>query len=172
MSRPLIKRIRSESKRELPIFEEIAQLQERIREHAFKLFQDRGHHGDDLAHWLEAEKEVCGSVSELIEEEHRYLLKIALAGFEPEDIEITATPREIIVKATAQFSKEDEGPESSSIRWSDFQSTDIYRHVELPIEVDIDQIAAKFERGLLTIEAPKTLEPKPETKKKISATSA
>lgn len=172
MSRPLIRRIRSETERELPIFEEIAELQERIREHAFKLFQDRGYHGNDLADWLEAEKEVCGSVSELIEEEHRYLLKIALAGFEPEDIKITATPREIIVKATTQSSEESGELESSSVRWSDFQSTDIYRHVELPVEVDVDQIAAKFERGLLTIEAPKTLETKPKAKKKIKATSA
>lgn len=171
MSRPLIKRIRSETERELPIFDEIVQLQDRIREHAFKIFQNRGQHGDDLGHWLEAEKEICGSVSELIEEEHRYLLKMALAGFEPEDIKITATPREIIVKATAQSSEGDKESESSSVRWSDFQSTDVYRHLELPIEVDVDQIAAKFERGLLTIEAPKTLETKPKGKKKIEATS-
>lgn len=171
MPRPLIKRIRSGTERELPIFDEIAQLQERIREHAFKLFQDRGHHGNDLADWLEAEREVCGSVSELIEEENRYLLKIALAGFEPEDIKITATPREIIVKASAQSSEENDESDDSSVRWSDFQSTDIYRHVELPVEVDVDQIAAKFERGILTIEAPKTLEPTPKGKKKIAATS-
>ncbi len=171
MSRPLIRRISSETDRELPIFDEIAQLQERIREHAFEIFRNRGHHGNDLADWLEAEREICGSVSELIEEENRYLLKIALAGFEPEDIKITATPREIIVKATAQTREEGKESESSSVRWSDFRSTDIYRHVELPVEVDVDQIAAKFERGLLTIEAPKMLETKTKEKKKIAMTS-
>jgi HSP20 family protein len=77
---------------------------------------------------------------------------VALAGFDAKEIAVTATPREIMVKAAH---KHERSGSEAELKWSEFRSNDVFRRVELPGEVDVDRISASLNKGLLEITAPK-----------------
>lgn len=168
-----IQKVSEPEDRSLPIFAEFDQLADRIRARAFNLFNGRGcRHGHAMDDWLRAEREICWPAAELSERDDEYELDVALAGFEPADIDITATPSELIVKARHESkSKKKEKREGAKIRWSEFKSEDVYRHIELPEAVDVGHITAHFDNGLLKIMAPKIKEKK-EASKQIKISTA
>jgi HSP20 family protein len=159
MSKVNIEKVPSPDDRKLPIFDEFREVTDRIRTRAFNLFARRGHgKGGDLDDWLTAEREICWPAAEFVEEDDEFEMKVALAGFEPEDITVTATPNEVIVKASRKKeSKKDEDRDGTKVHWSEFQSNEVYRHFAMPADVDVDKIEAKFDKGMLKIEAPKRL---------------
>lgn len=173
MPSPNIQKTSEPKDRSLPIFGEFDRLADRIRERAFSLFNGRGRRpGHAMDDWLRAEREICWPAAELSESDGGYELDVALAGFEPGEVDITATPSELIVKAShesRQTKKEER--EDTKIRWSEFRSEDVYRHIELPESVDVDHISAHFENGLLKIMAPKVKEKK-EASKEIKISTA
>lgn len=152
-----VQKVPATDDRTLPIFAEFDKLADRIRLEAYNLFARRGAgDGHALDDWLAAEREVCWPSAELTEQDGRYALKVALAGFEPGEITVTATPREIIVRAAHKEEKKSAGDEETQARWSEFRTTDVLRRVELPVPVDLERITASFENGLLEIMAPQT----------------
>ena len=58
------------------------------------------------------------------------------------------------------------------MHWSEFRHENVYRHVTLPAEVDVNKIKAGFKDGLLTIAAPKAATEKPVAKKVEISTAA
>ncbi len=162
MSKVDVKSTPSTEDRSLPVFAEVEELMERIRERAYGLFRERGgDEGRDLDDWLRAEREFCWPAAELEEEDDEFELKVALAGFGPNNITVTASPRELIVKAFRETGSEntaEEGKEEADIRWSTFRSNNVYRRIELPTPIDVSKVKAKLENGLLEIEAPKAEE--------------
>jgi HSP20 family protein len=147
--------------RKLPIFEEVERMMQKIRERAFAIFAGRGFkEGQELNDWLAAERELCWPASELVEHDQDYALSVAMAGFQPNDITVTATPRELIVHAKAEAASGDKSKsDGEQVCWSEFRSNDVYRRVELPAEVDVDKVSAKYENGLLKVLAPKCKQP-------------
>ena len=163
MAKVDIQKVESPEDRSLPIFSEFDELMDRIRVRAYNLFRDRGSsEGGDLDDWFTAEREICWPSAELEEDDDEFEIKVALAGFSTAEISVTAGPRELIVKASHE-SKRGE-TEKPNIRWSEFQSNNVYRRVELPAEIDVDKIKAKFANGLLEIDAPKAKQPEKRTK--------
>ena len=163
MSRVRVQTLSSDQARNLPIFLELAEIAERIRDRAYKLFSDRGFvEGFELEDWLRAEQQVCWPPAELVEESDEFEIKVALAGYEPDEIFDTATPTEIIVKADHQSGEDDE---DAITRFSEFRENRVYRRFELPAKIRIDNVEAKFRNGLLEIEAEKLTELKPEPKR-------
>lgn len=155
MSRVEIQRVPESSDRNLPIFAEFDRIADRIRLQAHKLFAHRGAgDGHALDDWLTAEREICWPAAELAESDGQYSLKVALAGFDPEDITVTATPREIIIKA-ARRQERAGGDGDAQLKWSEFRSSDVFRRVELPESVNVDEISASLDKGVLEISAPK-----------------
>jgi HSP20 family protein len=175
MSRVTVKKVPNESDRSLPIFDELALLADRIRERAYELFCDRGSgDGRDVDDWLTAEREICWPAAELEEDEDEFELKVALAGFEPHDISVVANPRELIVKAEhTSERKDDDGDDESAVHWTEFHRESVYRRVELPSPIDVNNVEAKFKHGLLEIEAPKLGEAQlPAKRVKVDVSSA
>ena len=162
MSKPKLERVASRDDRTLPIFAEFDGITDRIRQRAYELFRAHGFYdGGDLEDWLTAEREVCWPSAELRESGEEFHCSVALAGFEADDLTVTATPDEIIVKAeqhretSAPEKAEADAPETETVHWSDFHYENVYRHIGLPAEVDVDKVKAEFKHGLLTITAPK-----------------
>ncbi len=142
--------------RSLPVFGELDRLADRIRVQAYNLFARRGaSDGHALDDWLAAEREVCWPSAELIERDKEFVLKVALAGFEPKDIDVTATPREIIVKAGHEQKTKSADKEEGKCRWSEFRSKEVFRRVLIPADVDVGNISANLKNGLLEIVAPR-----------------
>jgi len=147
--------------RTLPVFEEVDRMMQRIRERAFAVFAGRGFEpGNALEDWLTAEREVCWPASELVEQDQNYVLNVAMAGFQPKDITVTATPRELIVCAKAEATRGDKTQtKKERVCWSEFRSNDVYRRVELPADIQVAKVSAEYENGLVKIIAPKTQQP-------------
>lgn len=155
MSRLNVKKVAAPSDRALPIFAEFDRLADRIRVQAFNLFARRGAgDGHELEDWLAAERELCWPAAELTERKDELVLSVALAGFEPAEIDVTATPREILIKAEKKSERKRDG-EPSEVRWSEFRSNSVLRRVELPSAIDLDKISANLDNGLLKIVASK-----------------
>jgi hypothetical protein len=89
-----------------PVFGEIAKSLDAVQHRAFDLFlfEKRGREvGHELDDWLRAEHELFGwPAAELSEKDSSYQMQIALPGFEARDIELTATPTELIVHAASE----------------------------------------------------------------------
>jgi HSP20 family molecular chaperone IbpA len=157
MSELIIKKVPSPDQRDLPIFEELNEISDQIRVRAYSLFADRGFSvGHELDDWLTAQREICWPAAELVEEDNEFRARVALAGFDAEDIDLTATPREIIVKATRKSEQGDhESHDEATVRWSEFSSNAVYRQIAFPSDVDVGAIRVNFDNGMLEIEAPK-----------------
>ena len=82
-------------------YAEFERVADQIRAEAYNLFKHRGaRDGHALDDWLAAEREFCWPAAELTEANGGYSLKVALAGFDPKEIEVTADlgPDEICEK--------------------------------------------------------------------------
>jgi HSP20 family protein len=159
MSQVAIEKVNDASQKTLPIFGEIAKRFEAIRRRAFGIFEKRGcEGGHDVEDWLEAEREFMGSpAAEVTEKDGAYQVRITLPGFEAKDVEVTATPSEILVHfATKQETKE----EKNNILWTEFGSNDVYRRFGVPHPIDVDRVTAKLDNGVLRISAPEIAKPK------------
>ena len=159
MSQVAITKINDTQKQTLPIFEEIGKRFEAIQRRAFELFEKRGRDlGHDLDDWLKAEHELLGwPAAELKEKDGSYEMQVTLPGFEPKDIEVTATPNEVIVHA---FTKEEKTGEKENVLWSEFGSNDVYRRFFIPNAINMDKVTAKLEKGILHILAPAAAKPR------------
>lgn len=173
MSKPQIEKVRSLEDRSLPVFSEFDDVMQRIRDRAYLLFEGRGSAGGDpLDDWFKAEREVCWPAAELEEEDDEFELKVALAGFQPDEVTVTATPRELIVKARHEAKrKEEDEDDESELCFSEFRSNEVYRRIPLPMDIDVDKVAAKMKRGMLEIDAPKARDAS-EVTKEIDISSA
>jgi HSP20 family molecular chaperone IbpA len=169
MSQLNVQKVPDAEDRSLPVFAELERLAERIRLQAYNLFARRGSGaGHALDDWLAAEREVCWPSAELAEREGEYAVKVALAGFEPSEIDVTATPREIIVRAAHKHEKKSAA--DAKLQWSEFRSDEVFRRIELPAEVNVSKVAATLENGLLEIKAPKA-EQKAAPAKKVAVSA-
>lgn len=161
----------TDGEHDLPIFTELARRMESVRQRAFELFAQRGgEEGHDLDDWISAEHEVLGwPAAELKEANGAFQVDITLPGFNAKEVEVTATPSELIVHAASV--KEEHG-EDQAILWSEFGSNDVYRRFAFPRTVDADKITATLEHGILKVRAPKlevTVEPSLATEAPVAA---
>jgi HSP20 family protein len=142
------------------VFQEIEKQFEEVRRRAFDLFERCGRGlGHALDDWLRAEHEVMGwPAAELTEADSNYDLAITLPGYEPKNVQVTATPSEIIVHASTETKKKAEKP---TCIWTEFRSNDVYRRFELPEAIDVDKTTASLDKGVLHITAAKMQKAQP-----------
>ena len=150
-----VQKVPTTEDRSLPIFGEFERLADRIRLEAYNLFAHRGSgNGGALDDWLEAERRLCWPAAKLAERDGAFVLEVALAGFEAGEISLTATPREIMLKANHEHTRKSDDKEDGKLRWSEFRSDEVYRRIELPSAIDVGKTTASLKNGLLTVTAP------------------
>jgi HSP20 family protein len=138
-----------------PIFDEIRKHFNQIRQRALELFETRGRQlGHELDDWLKAEREILGgwSAAELKEKDGKYELEVTLPGFDPKEVNVTATPRELIVQAETRHEKK---TTEEKVLWTEFGPNKVYRRFELPEAIDVEQTKATLDNGLLRVVASK-----------------
>jgi HSP20 family protein len=155
MSNIAVQKVKDMEAKPLPIFEAIKKRLDDVRRRAYDLFEQRGHAlGHELDDWFTAEHEILGwPAAELVEKDSKYEMQMALPGFDPNEVQVTATPAEIIVHAESKHEKKNK---DANVVWSEFVSNDVYRRFELPAAIDVDKTAATLENGMLRIVASKT----------------
>ena len=92
------------------------------------------------------------------ENDDEYVVKATVPGIKPEDLDITYTGNTLTIKGEtrAEETREDERYHLRERRFGSFQRT-----IALPSTVDADNIQAKCEDGVLTLQLPKAEEAKP-----------
>lgn len=150
-----VQRVPDAQKRTLPVFEEIERMLGDVKQRAFDLFRSRGAQlGHALDDWLQAEREVLGwPAAQLKEAGQAYDLQVTLPGFDAKEVQVTATPAEIIVHA--QTKNSDQPTEETPVVWTQFGRNDVYRRFELACPIDVDRVTASLDKGILRITAPK-----------------
>jgi HSP20 family molecular chaperone IbpA len=160
MSQVAIKKVSDAAgKKMLPIFEEIEKRCDAVQRRAFELFEKRGRElGHEVEDWLKAEHELMGwPAAELVEKQGAYEMEITLPGFEAKDVEVTATPTEVIVHAAIE---EEKKTEKGHVLWTEFGSNDVYRRIEVQNPINVDKVTAQLEKGILHINAPEVAKPR------------
>ncbi len=151
-----IQRVADGDDRALSIFKDAEDVLRQVRDRAFGLSLARGRRqADPLQDWLTAEREICWPATELAERTNDFVLSLALPGFEPGDVELTATPAELIVHGKRETRAESDP--NARIVWSDFRSNDVYRRVAFPLPVDVQKMSATMDNGLLKVTAAKAV---------------
>ncbi|MDP2910390.1 MAG: Hsp20/alpha crystallin family protein [bacterium] len=110
--------------------------------------------------WLNKEK--IGQLTvDLYQTDKEIIIQSAIAGVEPEDLDITIEDDLVIIrgKREKKFKEEKRNYFYQECHWGQF-----FREIILPVEADSSKTVASMEQGILTIRIPKT---GTETKKKI-----
>jgi len=154
MATVIVNKVKNPASRTLPVFEEMEQLCRRVKEKAYTFFQDRGgQFGHALEDWLRAEREAFGwPAAELRERENEYELEVTLPGFDAHEVEVTASPAEILIRAKLSHGAK---PDEPKVVWSEFGKNDVYRRFEMPQSIDVEHLTATLDRGILKVVAVK-----------------
>ena len=97
---------------------------------------------------------------DVIENDDEFIVKANVAGIDPENIEITYTDNNLSLKGEVSDEREEKGEEGRyhlrERRYGTFSRT-----ISMPGSVDVDNIEAETENGVLVIHLPKKEEVKP-----------
>ncbi len=147
-----VQKIEDKNVRPIQLFQEIEKQFGEVRRRAFEMFERRGRElGHALEDWVKAEHEILGwPAAELKEVDSKYELAMTLPGYETKDVQVTATPTEIIIHA-----KSDEKAGKAKTVWSEFGANDVYRCFGLPESIDVEKTTASLDKGMLHITAAK-----------------
>ena len=153
MTQITIKKDRASENR-LPVFTDIASKMDAVRERAFELFEGRGSTwGSELDDWFAAERDIFGSpAAELKETAGEYQMEVSLPGFAAKEVEVNATPNEVIVHAVTE--KRNAGVDETVV-WSELGTNDVYRRFAFPEGIDTEKMVAELDNGRLRVKAPK-----------------
>ena len=96
---------------------------------------------------------------DVIENDNEYLVRASVAGFDPEQLEITFENNTLTIKGEIKEENKDEQQGRYHIR--ERYAGTFYRSVSLPGMIDQNQISAETDNGVLTIHPPKKPEAQP-----------
>ncbi|MCS7027196.1 MAG: Hsp20/alpha crystallin family protein [Bacteroidia bacterium] len=119
--------------------------------------------GKDLIHFPQVEQNVP-SVN-IIENENGFRVEVAAPGLKKEDFKVSIDNNVLTISAEAKQEKEEKNERYTR---REFSHTSFQRSFTLPQTIEIDQIDAKYEDGILHINLPKKEEAKPKPTRVIN----
>lgn len=101
---------------------------------------------------------VWGFPLDVTENNDTFMVKAAVPGITPDDLDITISDNVLTIKGETHFeeTKEDEKIHLQERRFGSFM-----RSISLPTPVDADSVEATYENGVLTLSIPKAEAVKP-----------
>jgi HSP20 family protein len=134
------------------LWEDLDRMRELITRRAYDLFvANGGRLGRELDDWLAAEQELVWKPAiELREKDNEFILKIAVPGIDPKDLDIEITPEDLLVKAEMPKEPNDG---KGDVYAGELPAGNLFRSIHFPNKVDTDKVKAEFNNGILTIRA-------------------
>jgi len=131
------------------IFNRMHEMQETISRRAFELFEEGGRiFGRDLDNWFKAESELLHPVNVSIEETGEGLkVEAEVPGFKAEELEVSVEPRRLTITGKREAVKEEK--KKGKAIYSERRAERILRVVELPVEVNAENVSAMLKDGVL-----------------------
>ena len=134
--------------------ERMRQISAAIANRAYELFEARGfEHGHDWEDWFRAESELLTPIpAQVVDTDGGFTVRAQVPGFTGKDLEVRAEPRRLIIYAKKQgVSEQEKGRAVLQGTISD----EIFRVLDLPYEIDPDNIKATIKEEVLEITLPK-----------------
>jgi HSP20 family protein len=130
------------------------QIQDMIREQAFRIFHDRNpNEGDALSDWLNAESQVLTDIDLTLEDNDCHVtIGINVEGFLPDEIEVRV--KDGVFEVAGMHGEKSSHKEHEVTAMSSKQ-LGFFRSVNLPDSLDTDKMEANHECGKFTIRIPK-----------------
>jgi HSP20 family molecular chaperone IbpA len=124
-----------------------------VRERAFQISRTRPPDANELYDWLMAESQVISvPAAELVEKDEKFEVKFAVAGVNPDDVNIMVTPDQVLLKS--EYSHE-HSSEIGTVHLCDFKSATVFRSVNLPQPIDVNSVKIGSSKGLIIVTAAK-----------------
>jgi len=89
---------------------------------------------------------------DVIDRDKEIFVKAELPGIDKEDIEVSISNNRLLIKA---LTKHEDKKETGDYLKQEIRSSEIYRSVHLPVDVDDDKIKTSFKNGVLELTLPK-----------------
>lgn len=89
---------------------------------------------------------------DVIDKDNEIIVKAELAGFDKDDLDISISNRQLVIKA--KTCKETNEEDSNYLK-HEISKKEIYRSVFLPAEVEEGKIESSFKNGVLELQIPK-----------------
>lgn len=93
------------------------------------------------------------------EDKKQYVIEASMAGFKPEEIQVTAEDTTVHIQASKKVEKEHKEKDTYIRR--ERYANEVDRIVTLPTHIDPNKILASYDNGVLTLQVPKVAETKP-----------
>lgn len=95
---------------------------------------------------------------EVAEEEDRFTVKAVLPGIAPENLDVSVTGNLLTIRGEI---KQPEAEQQATWHYREIPYGRFERTITLPAEVQVDQVEAVYEHGMLTLHLPKAEAAKP-----------
>jgi HSP20 family protein len=92
------------------------------------------------------------------ETETEFVIEASLPGMKPEDVQVSATPDQVMIRATKKA--EEKAEKSETYTRQERYVGELNRTITLPKFVKVEDITASYEHGVLTLHVPKAEAPK------------
>jgi HSP20 family protein len=111
---------------------------------------------EEMAHsWSEESEFVSSSVRvDLEDRDDEFVLTAELPGFEKDDIDVRVTDRTL--RLEAEHAEETEEEEEGEYVRRERHRASVTRSISLPEAVEVDDISATFNNGILRVQLPKS----------------
>jgi HSP20 family protein len=128
----------------------VRDLSESISQRAYELFTAQGKdHGHDLEDWFQAEAELLRPLPlEIVDSDDKLIVKAKVEGFKANELEIAVEPFSLILSGRTKRTSE---RKTRGELTSESRVAEIFRALDLPAEVDPDQISARLRHAELEV---------------------
>jgi HSP20 family protein len=107
---------------------------------------------ESMPYWLRR-GDSYGMAVDVVEDDNAYIVKAAVPGAKPEDVEVTLNNNVLTIKGET---KEDKEIKEENYHLRECRSGSFMRSLTLPSDVKADAIEASHKDGMLTIRLPKS----------------
>jgi HSP20 family protein len=121
-----------------------------VARRAFEIFEHDGRFfGRDWEHWFRAEAELLHPVHVSISESGDALLVDAeVPGFAPNELQVSLEPWRLTISGKREFSAEQK---KATTVYKEQCSSEIFRVIDLPVQVDASKTTATLKNGILQL---------------------
>jgi HSP20 family protein len=139
------------------LFDRMREMQEAISRRAFELFEKGGRvFGRDLDNWFKAESELLHPVNISIEDTDEGLkVEAEVPGFKAEELEVSVEPHRLTIAGKREVEKEEK--KKGKTVYSERRAERVLRVVDLPMEVNTENVTATLRNGVLEFMLPKAV---------------
>ena len=126
-----------------------------IANRAYEIFEANGRQlGRDMEDWFRAERELLHPVNvEIRDSADMLTLKAEVPGFQSKDLEINVEPTRFTLAGKREWTKEEE---KEQVLFSERRTNQLFRCLDLPVEIVPEKVTATLKDGILELKMPKS----------------